>query len=134
MTFLIKNPAGANEVLRIISNLSKVNLLIILNDKIADGRDVSWIWDTDWEILKNKVDNVFISGIRRFDMALRLKYAGFKLSKNNVYKEVNYSILNALQKLSTKDTLIILPTYTALLDVQKTLSRAGEKVTKWQKQ
>ena len=134
LTFLIKNPAGANEVLRIISNLSKVNLLIILNDKIADGRDVSWIWDTDWEILKNKVDNVFISGIRRFDMALRLKYAGFKLSKNNIYKEVNYSIVNTLQKLSTKDTLIILPTYTALLDVQKTLSRAGEKVTKWQKQ
>ena len=134
MTFLIKNPAGANEVLRTISNLPRVNLLIILNDKIADGRDVSWIWDTDWEILKDKADNVFISGIRRFDMALRLKYAGFKLSKNNIYKEVNYSILNALQKLSTKDTLIVLPTYTALLDVQKTLNRAGEKVSKWQKQ
>jgi len=67
-------------------------------------------------------------------MALRLKYAGFKLSKNNIYKEVNYSILNALQKLSTKDTLIVLPTYTALLDVQKTLNREGEKVAKWQKQ
>jgi len=56
------------------------------------------------------------------------------LSKNNIYKEVNYSILNALQKLSTKDTLIVLPTYTALLDVQKTLNRAGEKIAKWQKQ
>ena len=134
VTFLIKNPAGANEVLRTISNLPKVNLLVILNDKIADGRDVSWIWDTDWEILKEKVDNVFISGIRRFDMALRLKYAGFKLSKNNIYKEVNYSILNAVQKLNTKDTLIVLPTYTALLNVQKTLNRAGEKVAKWQKQ
>jgi len=134
VTFLIKNPAGANEVIRTISQLSKINLLVILNDKIADGRDVSWIWDTDWEILKDKVDNIFISGIRRFDMALRLKYAGFKLSKNNIYKEVNYSILNALQKLSTKDTLIVLPTYTALLDVQKTLNREGEKVAKWQKQ
>ena len=134
VTFLIKNPAGANEVIRTISKLSKINLLVILNDKIPDGRDVSWVWDTDWEILKDKVDNVFISGIRRFDMALRLKYAGFKLSKNNIYKEVNYSIVNTLQKLSTKDTLIVLPTYTALLDVQKTLNRAGEKVSKWQKQ
>ena len=111
-----------------------VHLLVILNDKIADGRDVSWIWDTDWEILRDKTDNVFISGIRRFDMALRLKYAGFKLSNNSIYKEVNYSILIALQKMSTKDTLIVLPTYTALLDVQKTLNRTGEKVSKWQKQ
>ncbi|HLA04186.1 MAG TPA: MurT ligase domain-containing protein [Patescibacteria group bacterium] len=134
ITFLIKNPAGANEVLRTISNQSRVNLLLILNDKIADGRDVSWIWDTDWEILRDKTDNVFISGIRRFDMALRLKYAGFKLSNNSIYKEVNYSILIALQKMSTKDTLIVLPTYTALLDVQKTLNRTGEKVSKWQKQ
>ena len=134
VTFLIKNPAGANEVIRTISTLPKINLLVILNDKIADGRDVSWIWDTNWEILESKTVNVFISGTRCFDMALRLKYAGFKLSKNNIHKEVNYSIVNTLQKLSTKDTLIVLPTYTALLDVQKTLNREGEKVAKWQKQ
>src|SRR3990167_9534889 len=134
VTFLIKNPAGANEVIRTISTLPKINLLVILNNKIADGRDVSWIWDTNWEILNDKTVNVFISGTRCFDMALRLKYAGFKLSKNNIHKEVNYSIVNTLQKLSTKDTLIVLPTYTALLDVQKTLNREGEKVAKWQKQ
>jgi len=134
VTFLIKNPAGANEVIRTISQLSKINLLVILNDKIADGRDVSWIWDTDWEILKDKTDNIFISGTRCFDMALRLKYAGFKLSKNIIYKEVNYSISTALGKMSNKDTLIVLPTYTALLDVQKILNWIGEGVTKWQKQ
>lgn len=134
VTFLIKNPAGANEVIRTISNLQKINLLVILNDKIADGRDVSWIWDTDWEILKDKVDNVFVGGTRCFDMALRMKYAGIELSKNTIYKEVNYSISSALGNMSNKDTLIVLPTYTALLDVQKTLNRIGEKVTKWQKQ
>ena len=134
LTFLIKNPAGANEVIRTISKLSKNNLLVILNDKIADGRDVSWIWDTDWEILKDKTRDVFVAGTRCFDMALRMKYAGIGLSKNNIYKEVNYSILSTLKKMSNKNTLIVLPTYTALLDVQKTLNRIGEDVTKWQKQ
>lgn len=134
VTFLIKNPAGANEVIRTISKPSGINLLVILNDKIADGRDVSWIWDTDWEILKNKVDNVFVGGTRCFDMALRMKYAEIELSKNNTYKEVNYSISSALGKMSNKNTLIVLPTYTALLDVQKTLHRRGQEVTKWQKQ
>lgn len=133
VTFLIKNPAGANEVIRTISKQTKINLLVILNDKIADGRDVSWIWDTNWEILKDKTRNVFTAGNRSFDMALRLKYAGLKLSKKNIYKEGNYSISKILHKLSNKDTLIILPTYTALLSIQKYFSKST-KATKWQSQ
>lgn len=134
--FLIKNPTGANEVLRILSTQNKLNLLVILNDKIADGRDVSWIWDTNWEILKNKTDYVSASGIRAWDIATRLKYAEFKLSKKNIYmgnhiphkyrnKEVSYSITDSVEKLNNNNTLIILPTYTALLSVQKTLSKLG---------
>ncbi len=134
VTFLIKNPTGANEVIRTISQLPRVNLLIILNDKIADGRDVSWIWDTNWEILKGKTKKIFVSGIRCFDMVLRLKYAGLRLSKNNIHKEINYSIINTLQKMNTKDTLIILPTYTALLEVQKILNQIGRETIKWQHQ
>ena len=133
ITFLIKNPAGSNEVIRIISQQPKVNLLVILNDKIDDGRDVSWIWDTNWEIFKDKTNSIFTGGTRSLDMALRLKYAGLRLSKDSIYKELNYSISKILHKLSNKDTLIILPTYTALLSIQKYFSQST-KSTKWQSQ
>lgn len=132
LIFLIKNPSGANEVLRTLSIKDSLNVLTILNDKIADGRDVSWIWDTNWEILSQKVKSITVSGIRAWDLATRLKYAGFKLSKNNIYKEVIYSLKVALDKLSSYDTLIILPTYTSMLEVQKALSKMGG--SKWHKQ
>lgn len=132
--FLIKNPAGANEVLRTIALKGKLNILAILNDKIADGKDVSWIWDTNWEALQEKVKTVNVSGIRAWDLATRLKYAGFKLSKKYIYKEVNYSIIQSLNNMSNKDTLLILPTYTALLDVQETLNKITQGVIKWQEQ
>ena len=131
--FLIKNPAGANEVLRTIAQKQKLNILAILNDNIADGRDVSWIWDTDWEILAPKIRRISVSGIRAWDLATRLKYAGIKLSNKNVNKDINYSITHYLRNLSTKDTLLIMPTYTALLDVQKSLNKKGATI-KWQHQ
>ncbi len=131
--FLIKNPAGANEVLRTIAQKKGLSILAILNDNIADGRDVSWIWDTDWEILTPKIKQMAVSGIRAWDLATRLKYAGTKLSNKNVNKDINYSIIRHLENLGTKDTLLILPTYTALLDVQKSLNKKGATI-KWQKQ
>lgn len=130
--FLIKNPAGANEIIRTVSRLAKVNLLAILNDNIADGRDVSWIWDTNWEVLANKAKKIWVSGIRAWDLTTRLKYAGFRLSKNNVCKDINYSTIKSLEILSNKDTLIILPTYTALLSLQRALHKMGGKISKWQ--
>lgn len=131
--FLIKNPTGANEVIRTIADKSKINLLVILNDNIADGRDVSWIWDTNWEILASKIKSIRVSGIRSWDLATRLKYAGTKLSKNNVYENISYSIKKSLENMSSKDTLLILPTYTALLEVQKTLTK-WETSVKWSNQ
>jgi len=131
--FLIKNPAGANEVLRTIAQKKRLSILAILNDNIADGRDVSWIWNTDWEILTPKIKQMAVSGIRAWDLATRLKYAGIKLSNKNVNKDINYSIIHCLGNLDTKDTLLILPTYTALLDVQKSLNKKGA-IIKWQKQ
>ncbi|MBI3282815.1 DUF1727 domain-containing protein [Candidatus Curtissbacteria bacterium] len=122
---LVKNPAGANEVIRTISQKNNINILAILNDKIADGRDVSWIWDTNWEILVPKIKSIAISGTRCWDLAVRFKYAGFKLSKNNVYENINYSLEKTLRNLNTKNTLIVLPTYTAMLELQKTLSKLG---------
>src|SRR5207247_2732407 len=72
-----KNHAGRNQVLRTITaNGSASDLLVFLNDNIADGRDVSWIWDVDFELLEGKTRSVTVSGVRSWDMALRLKYAG----------------------------------------------------------
>ncbi len=132
LIFLIKNPAGANEVLRILSLKNNITVLALLNDKIADGRDVSWVWDTNWEILAGKIKNLAISGTRCWDLAIRFKYAGIKLSKSNIHENINYSIKQSLNKLGSNDTLIILPTYTAMLEIQKSMQKLGG--AKWHEQ
>ena len=130
--FLIKNPTGANEVLKVLSATENINLLTILNDNFADGTDVSWIWDTNWETLSQKTKNISISGTRAWDMATRLKYAGFKLSKDSVYEQIESSIKAGINSLSNNGTLIILPTYTALVPVEKSLAKYT-KIVKWHK-
>ena len=74
-----KNPTGMNQVLRTIASGDKreLHLLLFLNDGIADGRDISWIWDTDYELLAGRAASVGVSGTRAEELALRLKYAGF---------------------------------------------------------
>ena len=110
---LIKNPIGANEVLKTVDKDS--NLLIIINDNYADGRDVSWLWDAEFELLKDIQKEIVVSGIRAEDMALRLKYAGVKNIKiiNDIKKAVEY--INR----SADNNITILPTYTALLKLNK---------------
>jgi len=130
VVFLIKNPAGANEVIRTISPLKNVSLLTILNDNIADGRDVSWIWDTNWEVLKGKFKSINTSGTRAYDIALRLKYAD--MNNISVHEDINTSFQESLDKLGTKDTLLILPTYTAMLELQGILKKYGGAT--WHKQ
>ena len=74
---LIKNPAGANEIVRtLVLEPGELNLLAILNDRTADGRDISWIWDADFEMLAGQVRQVTCAGTRAAELALRLKYAG----------------------------------------------------------
>ena len=130
--FLIKNPAGANEVIRIVATRKSINILAILNDKTADGKDISWIWDTNWEILKGKTNSLSVSGTRAWDLATRLKYAGFKLNNESVHENISSSIYSTVKNLDTKDTLLILTTYTALLEVQDTLAKLGSP--KWHEQ
>ena len=112
---LIKNPIGASEVLKTIDKDS--NLLIIINDNYADGRDVSWLWDTEFEWLNGINNEIVVSGLRADDMALRLKYAGIKDSRiktiPNIKQAVEYTGKNA------KNSITILPTYTALLKLNK---------------
>ena len=74
---LVKNPAGANEVLRTLAlDPGEHDVLAVLNDKIADGRDISWVWDADFEVIARHVRRVTCSGTRAAELALRLKYAG----------------------------------------------------------
>lgn len=133
VTFLIKNPAGANEVLRSLKAKSNLNLLTILNDNIADGRDVSWIWDTNWEAIANNIKTVSFCGARAWDLANRLKYAGVKVYTERVHEDITYSIDQSIGLLKPKSTLIILTTYTALLKVQEVLSKKGA-LDKWHNQ
>jgi UDP-N-acetylmuramyl tripeptide synthase len=124
---LIKNPAGANEVLRTLLLESRergpLDLWIALNDKIADGRDVSWIWDADFELLAAAARRVVCSGTRAPEMALRLKYAGWPEEAIEVAPGVESSLDAAVQ--GADGRVFALPTYTALLELRKVLSDRG---------
>ena len=123
---LIKNPAGANEVLRTLlleADEEKLDLWIGLNDRIADGRDVSWIWDADFELLADGVRRVICAGTRAPEIALRLKYAGWPEQSIEVVPEIEGSLDRALS--SSPDRLFALPTYTALLELRKLLATRG---------
>lgn len=122
--FLAKNPTGVNESLKTIINLDAKNLLLLLNDRIPDGRDVSWIWDVDFEDFTSQFKNVVVSGDRVFDMGLRLKYAEFK--KFEVEENLIKAIKIALKKTPKNETLHILSTYSAMLEVRKILT--GKKI------
>ena len=94
---LIKNPAGANEVLRTLRlEDDGLDLLGILNDRTADGRDVSWIWDADFELLTPVVRRVTCSGTRAAELALRLKYAGVDEDKLYVEHDLSAALDRAL--------------------------------------
>jgi lipid II isoglutaminyl synthase (glutamine-hydrolysing) len=123
---LVKNPAGTNEVLRTLAleaESGELDLWIALNDRIADGRDVSWVWDADFELLEGAVRRVTCSGTRAPEMALRLKYAGWPESSIAIEPEIEASLDSAVAASSGR--LFALPTYTSLLELHKLLSRRG---------
>jgi lipid II isoglutaminyl synthase (glutamine-hydrolysing) len=136
---LIKNPAGANEVLRTLSlearsqkssdsdekceRDGRIDLWIALNDRIADGRDVSWVWDADFELLADAVRRVTCAGTRAPEMALRLKYAGWPEDRIVVDPDIATSLDAAVA--SSPGRLFALPTYTALLELRKLLADRG---------
>ncbi len=123
---LIKNPAGTNEVLRTLrleSEGGEIDLWIALNDRIADGRDVSWIWDADFELLAGGVRRVVCAGTRAPEMALRLKYAGWDEARIAVVPEIAASLDAAVR--GGEGRVFALPTYTALLELRKLLADRG---------
>jgi lipid II isoglutaminyl synthase (glutamine-hydrolysing) len=121
---LVKNPAGANEVLRTLTlEGGALDLWIALNDGIADGRDISWIWDADFEVLAGRVSHITCAGTRAEEMALRLKYAGVK-GPIVVERELARSLDSAVASGNGRP-LYALPTYTALLELRDLLAHRG---------
>jgi lipid II isoglutaminyl synthase (glutamine-hydrolysing) len=121
---LIKNPAGANEVLRTLTlEQGELDLWFALNDRIADGRDISWIWDADFEMLAGRVRRATCSGMRAEEMAMRLKYAGID-APIEVERDLEASLDRAVAT-ATGERLFALPTYTALLELRDLLARRG---------
>ena len=132
---LIKNPVGFNEILRtFVTGADAKNVLIAINDNDADGRDVSWLWDVDFEMLADarakgaakgaaEGASFTVSGIRAEDMAVRLKYA--ELPVGPVIPDRKEAIKAALKATPPGETLYVLPTYTAMLEIRQTLSELG---------
>jgi lipid II isoglutaminyl synthase (glutamine-hydrolysing) len=136
---LIKNPMGFNEILRtFVTGGEARNVLIAINDNHADGRDVSWLWDVDFEMLadaraegrSNGIAPFMVSGIRAEDMAVRLKYADLPVGP--VIPDREEAIKTALEVTPPGETLYVLPTYTAMLEIRKTLSELGYTHPFWE--
>jgi UDP-N-acetylmuramyl tripeptide synthase len=146
---LVKNPAGANEVLRTLAlEPGRHDLLGVLNDNTADGHDVSWIWDADFELLAGRVRLATCSGTRAPELALRLKYAGIEPQRIRVIDDLPRALLAAAEerpeaeeeqsraagRLSLTDAgapLYALPTYTAMLALRELLVARGEASSSW---
>jgi UDP-N-acetylmuramyl tripeptide synthase len=128
---LIKNPAGANEILRTLAlEPGELNLLGILNDRTADGRDVSWIWDADFELVADRVARVTCAGTRAAELALRYKYAGVPADRLQVVSDLGAALDEALDA-AADGRLFALPTYTALLELRQELQRRGHVAAFW---
>jgi len=129
---LVKNPAGANEVLRTLAlEPGEHRLLGVLNDQIADGRDVSWIWDADFEQLAGRLAGVVCAGTRAADLAARLKYAGVEESKIELVPHLDAALARAAEETPAGSPLYALPTYTAMLALRKMLSERGEVASRF---
>jgi UDP-N-acetylmuramyl tripeptide synthase len=130
---LIKNPAGANEVFRTLRSdgQKQLDLWITLNDRIADGRDISWIWDADFELLTGVAHRVTCSGTRADELALRLKYAGLDDAQIDVAPALEDGLDRSIANGDGRP-LYALPTYTALLDLRELLAARGHAKPFWE--
>ena len=121
---LVKNPAGANEVLRTLAlDAGEHDVLAVLNDNTADGRDVSWVWDADFEVIADRVRRVTCSGTRAAELALRLKYAGVAPERLRVVPALERGLDAALE--DGDGRLVAIPTYTAMLALRALLVARG---------
>ena len=130
---LVKNPAGANEVLRTLETGVPPVLVLALNDAIADGRDVSWIWDVDFEPILPHLERVVVTGERAAELGLRLLYGGLAGSRIEVEPRLEVALDRGLELTEAGTELVILPTYTAMLALRRILVDRGLARPYWER-
>jgi lipid II isoglutaminyl synthase (glutamine-hydrolysing) len=134
VVLLIKNPAGANEAVRTLVGGDVPPVLVLaLNDAIADGRDVSWIWDVDFEPLLEQVERIVVSGERATELALRCVYAGFPEQSLEVVPELGAALDRGLELSPPDGRLVVLPTYTAMLRLRAIATERGLVRPYWER-
>jgi lipid II isoglutaminyl synthase (glutamine-hydrolysing) len=132
LVLLIKNPAGANEAVRtLVDGGPPPVVLLALNDEIADGKDVSWIWDVDFEPLLERVSTIVVSGGRAAELALRCTYAGFPEERLEVEPDLERALDRGLALAG--EELVVLPTYTAMLTLRRVLATRGHVAQYWER-
>ncbi len=130
---LAKNPTGLNEVLRMLAGSRQSHHVVMaLNDRPADGEDVSWIWDADFERLAQMDATITATGMRAYDLALRLKYAG--VAPQTIEPNIARALDVALAQTPPGETLTVVPTYTAMLELRSELERRGYTPPYWEQQ
>ena len=134
LVLLIKNPAGANEVVRtLVAGGAPGLLLVALNDEIADGRDVSWIWDVDFEPLLAGLDRLVATGSRAAELALRFAYGGLDRDRIEVVPSLDAALDRGLELTPPGAELTVLPTYTAMLALRGTIAARGHVTNYWER-
>jgi lipid II isoglutaminyl synthase (glutamine-hydrolysing) len=133
LLLLIKNPAGANEAIRTLEDGGvPPTLVIALNDEIADGRDVSWIWDVDFEPLLERAGRIVASGERAAELGLRFTYAGFPRERLELEPDLERALERGLELTETGGELAVLPTYTAMLRLRAIATQRGLTRPYWE--
>jgi UDP-N-acetylmuramyl tripeptide synthase len=134
LLLLIKNPAGANEAVRTLVDGGAPHVLVVaLNDEIADGRDVSWIWDVDFEPLLPGLERLVASGSRAAELALRFRYGGLDEDAIELESDLGAALDRGLELTPAGGELVLLPTYTAMLGLQRLLAERGHARPYWER-
>jgi len=135
LMLLIKNPAGANEAVRTLEEGGVPPVLVVaLNDEVADGRDVSWIWDVDFEPLLGRLERIVVSGSRAAELALRFTYAGLPRERIEVVPDLRAALDRGLALVPAGGELGVLPTYTAMLALRAIVTERGYVRPYWQRE
>ena len=134
LLLLVKNPAGANEALRTLEEGGVPPVLVVaLNDRIADGRDVSWIWDVDFEPVLEGAERIVVSGERAAELALRFTYAGFPRERLELVPDLEAALDRGLELTPPGAELAVLPTYTAMLELHAIATERGLTQPYWER-
>ncbi len=133
LMLLVKNPAGANEAVRtLVEGREHRTAVIALNDEIADGRDVSWIWDVDFEPLVTSLDRLVATGTRAAELGLRFAYGGLSREQIDVIPSLEAALDRGLELTPAGGELVVLPTYTAMLALRRIVAGRGHVTNYWE--